>query len=399
MMEVLENTSIAAFRSDIDRIEKEIASISILAASLSERFQHIAKDVGSLSDSIGKIVTDSHGTAAGNKAASVTKIVGKVIGIAGDIYADHKREQALAKIAPKRLQLVKTKTAVISNFQAILNRQQQQLQTLFQTEAAREFELHSIADFEKLHGATCKNTFELFVMNRYLSQVCAYTLSQFDAWTSSDGFEDSTEANVAVKTIYSDVLEHTILRNSSFTDSLYQTTWTAGLWLLTETPSLMSAVYRQLYRTKSAKTSGSSQLSSTALYKELQMLTDEITQFASQVPSSRLVENTYYMEAKNVLNLRHPYLYILVSVTVPLTMVSYFLAGIASMGGLFFALGISFGLGMFLFNGARSMEQQTGFFKFLWGAVSILSLGLMPLALNSYHKKESAYLTFLDKIK
>jgi hypothetical protein len=131
MVEVLENTSIAAFRSDIDRIEKEIASISILAASLSERFQHIAKDVGSMSDSIGKIVTDSHGTAAGNKAASVTKILGKVIGFAGDLYADHKRDQALAKIAPKRLQLVKTKTAVISNFQAILNRQQQQLKTLF----------------------------------------------------------------------------------------------------------------------------------------------------------------------------------------------------------------------------------------------------------------------------
>jgi hypothetical protein len=256
-----------------------------------------------------------------------------------------------------------------------------------------------MADFVKLHGVSCKNTFELYVMNRYLSQVCAYTLSQFDAWISSDGFEDSTEPNVAIKTIYTDVLEHTILRNSSFTASLYQTTWTAGLWLLTETPSLMSAVYRQLYRTKSAKASGSSQLSSTALYKALQVLTDEITQFSSQVPSSKLVENTYYLEAKSVLNLRHPYLYILASVTVPLTVVSYFLAGITSMGGLIFFMGISFGLGTFLYNGAKSMEQQTGFFKFLWGAVSILSLGLMPLVLNSYHKKETAYLTFLDKIK
>ena len=399
MIEVLENSSIAAFRSDIDRIEKEIASISHMAADLSESFQNIAKGVSSLSTTVGKMVGDSRGTAAGNKAEAATKLLGKVIGFAGDMYAGHKRDQALAKIAPKRLQLVEKKTAVITNFQTILKRQQKQLETLFKTESAREFEQIATADFVELHGETCKNTFELFVMNRYLTQVCAYTLAQFDAWLSSDGFEDSTIPEVSVKTIYSDVLENIILRNSSFSASLYQPRWTAGLWLLTETASLVSAVYRQLYRTESTKASGSSQVSSTTLYKALKDLTDEITQFGSQVPTTGLVENEVYLEAKNVLNLKHPFLYILASVTVPLTVVSYFLAGIESIVGLIFVAGISFAVGIFLSNGSKSMQLQTGFFKFVWGAVSIMTLGLMPMALNSYQKTEAAYREFLEKIE
>ncbi|MEO5775908.1 MAG: hypothetical protein ABIQ27_03325 [Flavobacterium sp.] len=385
-----------------DLIENEIIKISELAAEISQKFQGLSNNIQNLSSIVGLF--------AGRKSGNTTALIGGAVGIIGDIYAGIKEDEAIAKLAPKKLELAKVKSETISNFRERLDSQNEKYWELLKIEAVREFEVEKLEDFVNLHGEDCQNTFHLYVMNFYLMQVCDYILEQFNSWKLTNGLKDD---NTSVKPDKTYVLEHIlnslILPNISLKEALSGSTSDGATWLLTTNESLFAIHLQKIINDSTTK----DELDKKRVFKKSSFINFKkyIQNLKSNENSENfkwLIDSKIYLEAKSVTKIPSLNFYLL----------KYFFVGMMCFNiyngwsnpgnslkdfilyvpilSLIFALPLIPCAKFILW--ASTSEEKSIYYYLMYLFFTIITLGLMPIALYRYQKKEEDYYAFLNEL-
>ncbi|WP_366182918.1 hypothetical protein [Flavobacterium ovatum] len=391
-------------RKDIDLIEKEIIEISEMAAQVSEKFQGLANNIQNVSGIVGLI--------AGRKVGSATNLIGGAIGLFGDIHADMKRDEALAKLAPKKLELSRAKTEIITNFRDTLNNRNENLWELFLIEANRQYQINEQWMFVRDHGDNCDSAFYLYVMNFHMIQVCDYLIEHFKSWGWSNGKNDSTTAIEPDKSyILEYILKNVILNESSFIEAVSNDTYTGGVWLLSQHESLFAAYFQNVIsEVDTPNDRNIKRVVNRQSFIALKKTIKELNVIQNNDNLTWLRENNIYSQAKNISKLKTLNLYFFMYFFIGSSsfilfqnssLWQYDFLDIISKSFGFIMLGVFAALFLTVFARIvfwRSEDDDMDGDIWYYGIYllfTVLTLGLMPIAFYRYKKKEDNYFNFI----
>ncbi|SHG21308.1 hypothetical protein SAMN05444372_103203 [Flavobacterium micromati] len=394
-------------RTDIDLIEKEIIIISELAAEVSEKFQGLANNIQNLSGIVGFF--------AGRKAGGATNLIGGAIGFFGDIYAGMKHDEALAKLAPKKLALSRAKLETITNFRDLLDNNSENYWKLFLVEANRQYNTDQQDEFVMLYGESCNDAFYLFVMNFYLIQVCDYMLEQFKSWGWSNGKNDSTTAVKPNKTyVLEEIVTNVILPNTSFLEAVSSKESSGGIWLMSQHESLFAVLLQKIVSEAenddaNNKKRVANKKSFIALKKDLKAMKN----IENEDPAIWLKGNKVYQQANSVCKItsinhylfKYFFIGIFCFLLLPITEIldydlSYIYQKVVEklILALFVALILS-GVARILLWAKESDDGSKSIYYYIFYLfISVFTLGLMPILIFRYQKKEKNYGIFLVQL-
>src|SRR5690606_27918627 len=118
----------------------------------------------------------------GRKGFAAASIIGGAVKILGDVYAGMKKEDALNKLLPKKVEIAEAKTAAIQNYRGILLGQKEKYQSLLHKEITVEFKEDGRAAYQELHGEAVQNSYSIYVRSMHIIEICNYMMAEFDAW-------------------------------------------------------------------------------------------------------------------------------------------------------------------------------------------------------------------------
>jgi hypothetical protein len=385
-------------RKDFDIIENEIMAISDMAAEVSENFQIISDNIKSFSGVVGDVVKSKKGKRAGKNAKLVTDIIGSSVEFAGELYSDYKKEKALEKLAPKKLEISRVKSKVIFNFRVILNDQKDKLLELFKIEINRYFEKEKIDEYLNLHSEDCKTAFYLYTMNSYMIDLCDYMLKQFESWEMSNGMKDIVALKPDVVKINENTLTNIIFPDDSFIEALYKEGMTGGLWLMSIYENLFATMLKKIVCETKKIDDEKSRIRKKTAFKRIKKFINELSNIVKQDKITWLEKNLCYTEAKKVSKITSANLYLgkwSFFTLMIILFIIYFADAeflLSYIFAIYYVLFVSTLFAKYILRSwDENAEDNSSFQKWFTLIVSITSLGVVPIVLSVYKKKEDNY--------
>lgn len=399
-----QNLLLENLTKDINIIEKEILKISEMAGEISDKFKNISVDIENFSNIIFDLI--------GKEGRGTSKLIGSAFRFFGEIYADVKKEEALIKLAPKKVELAKAKTLVIENFYEQLKNQNENLLKLFRIEANREYQLNNLVEFENLHGEDCENTFYIYLMNSYLLQVCSYMIEQFKSWDLSNGLKDSENAIYPNKSLVLDsILSNVILEKKSFLQAISFTTANGGIWLLSNQENLFGIHLKKII-IDSVKIEEGKQIRvfNRNSFQSLKIYIKTLNGISKDDKNNSywLNLNKYYIQAKIVTKLTslniYLFKYFVLSFSILLVYMSWsaviknpieiiLIPIIAAIPAI-----IMVPIARFIFWSYEDDHGKSLSYYILFLIFSLVTLFMMPIAFHKYKEKEKNYNDFINQL-
>ena len=150
------------FNSQLSVIEKDMAEIAQMAATVSDKFNGLGENIQNFAAIAG----------FGRKGFAAASIIGGAVKILGDVYAGMKKEDALNKLLPKKVEIAEAKTAAIQNYRGILLGQKEKYQSLLHKEITVEFKEDGRAAYQELHGEAVQNSYSIYVRSMHIIEIC-----------------------------------------------------------------------------------------------------------------------------------------------------------------------------------------------------------------------------------
>jgi hypothetical protein len=390
-------------------IEKDLAEISHLAAQISEKFQNVSTTIKSLSSGIGLL--------AGKKAGNTTYVVGEVFNFIGYLKASAKEDEALENLLVKKNELASLKSVIVKSYRESINAQLENLLLLLKTEVSRIYDKNDESEFVKLYGESIINAFDLFILTQYSVQICDFMLAEFTAWSQNiqnSDFVAPDKSNV-LNYVFIEVIFPKGLNNYS---NLNETN--AGKWLLQKRENIFAATIYDAFvegekidysKTKSfyADSYKKTNILKRESYNHLKKYVEEITKISEEDKIGNLkviTESTIYKQAKSVCNIGSSFNYFFIRYFILFlffTLESAYRNNSSYLSGVFYGLGLAFVFSLVckFWIWSKNVKSESGGCSesFVKIALTIFSLGTIPLLVKSYENKEISFENFITYLR
>ena len=393
--------------SEMNIIEQEIISISNMASEISDKFNHLSENIKGLSDLASAL--------AGKKAGSVTNLIGHGIALFGNIYADVKKDEAIAKLLPKKQEIAKIKYNIISNYKRDLDNKIESLLILFKDEVNRTYNEEDITKYEELYGQSCIDSFHLYTMSFYMAQICDFMLAEFSAWQNG---QNESEYEKPDKTYILEYVVTNIIAPNGLINELQKRNSTGGFWLLTKQDSLFAAILNNITDNDNANENPKRIVKSNS-FKHLKNYLNQLKKVIKSNTNNKtewLSNNEIYTKANKVTTLKSLNTFLFICLTVmyfiSLMIISFnnkstpndllfqienlfsaiILAAIAALIAIPFCR-----IAFWVFD--DNEFEKKGYYYLMILFLGIITLGVVPISFYVYLKKEEEFRLFLLELK
>lgn len=388
------------FNSQLTLIENDMAEIAKMAATVSDKFNGIGENIQSFASIPG----------FGRKGMAAATIIGGAVKLFGGLYADIKKEDALQKLLPKKVEIAESKTAVIQNFRQILEGKREELRSLLQQELAVEFNEEGRAEYQETKEEACQNSYSLYVRSMHIVEICNYMLAEFTAWKL--GKHESGMAKPDKAVVLGDVL--TMITTPQSLSDPTNNKLTGGMYLLSKNEPLFATLIHKLHIDATAtEKKKEKRIANRKSFTEVKKFTRQL----KKIEQSKEVNHLDWLKSiptfqQAVENSKLTSLFAYLFKYYGIGYFVFFLYVRSSMGFegadvLFSSLvysaivsAIVSGISLLIFymyevdNGGRGLMYYGLFLTF-----TVLTFGLMPIAFKRYLKKEKNYENFLVQLK
>ena len=387
------------FNSELTVIEKDMAEIAQMAATVSDKFNGIGENIQSFAAIPG----------FGRKGVAAATIIGGAVKLFGGLYADVKKEEALQKLLPKKVEIAEAKTAVILNFIKILEGQKGKFRLLLQEEITIEFDESSRAKYQEGGAESCQNSYNLYVRTMHVLEICDYMLAEFASWKA--GKHESGIAKPDKALVLEDVLSM-ITTPQSLSDP-NNNKLTGGMYLLSKNEPLFATLLHKLHIDATAtEKKKEKRVAKRNSFKEVKKFIRQLKKIEKSKEATHLdwlqsiptfqeaVENskltTLFAYLFKYYGIGYFILFLFYRSSLKYGFIDTVFSSIL-MSAIVSTIAIPFSL-MIFYLYENDESKGTGYY-ILFLTFTILTLGLMPVAFNRYLKKEQNYETFLGQLK
>ncbi|MEG9329057.1 hypothetical protein V6B16_14015 [Salinimicrobium catena] len=388
------------FNSELTVIEKDMAEIAQMAATVSEKFNGIRENIQSFASIPG----------FGRKGVAAATIIGGAVKLFGGLYADVKKEEALQKLLPKKIELAELKTMVIQNYAKILEGQKGKFRALLEEEISFEFSDENRATYQEGGAESCQNSYNLYVRTMHVLEICRYMLAEFAAWKT--GKHESGESKPDKAVVLEDVLA--MITTPEDLCNPNNNKLTGGMYLLSKNEPLFATLLQKLHiDTTATEKKKESRVAKRKSFSEVKKFIRQL----KKIENSKEVTHLEWL--KSLPTFQHAIKASSLT-TLQLYLFKYYSIGYLifftlfgpsmenDLGGrisssiipalLVAAIAVIFSLMIFYVyendNGGRGLG-----YYFLFLLFTVLTLGLMPIVFKRYLKKEKNYEDFLVQLK
>lgn len=388
------------FNSELTIIEKDMAEIAQMAASVSEKFSGIGENIQSFASIPG----------FGRKGMAAAHIIGGAVKLFGGLYADMKKEDALQKLLPKKVEIAESKTAAVKNFGTMLEGKREEFSSLLQQELSLEFTEEGRVKYQETQAEACQNSYSLYVRSMHIVEICNYMLAEFAAWKM--GKHESGMANPDKAVVLGDVV--TMITTPQSLSDPTNNKLTGGMYLLSKNEPLFATLIHKLHIDATATEKKKvKRVANRKSFTEVKKFTRQL----KKIEQSKDVNHLDWLKSiptfqQAVENSKLTSLFAYLFKFYGIGYFVFFLYVRSSMGFgaadvLFSSLvysaivsAIVAGISLLIFYIYEDEDAGRGMMYYgLFLAFTVLTFGLMPLAFKRYLKKEKNYENFLDQLK
>ena len=388
------------FNSELSVIEKDMAEIAQMAATVSDKFNGIGENIQSFASIPG----------FGRKGAVAATIVGGAVKIFGDLYADVKKEEALQKLLPKKVEIAEAKTSVIQNFLQLLNSHKEKFRLLLQQEINIEFNEEGRSAYKESHAESCQNSYSIYVRTIHMIEICNYMLEEFAAWKL--GKHESSQLKPDKTMVLEDVL--TMITTPEKLSDPKNDKLTGGIFLLSQNEPLFATLLNKLHLDAAAtEKKKEKRVAKRRSFTEVKKFIRKLNKIEGSKDITHLDwirSYPIFTQAEKTFKLTKLYPYLLKYYGIGYFIVILYLRSSMRYGAIdmifsaiFFSfivsnIAILFSLIIFyLYENNDSGKGSVYYLLFL--TFTVLTLGLMPIAFKRYLKREEEYEDFLVQLK
>lgn len=388
------------FNSELTVIEKDMAEIAQMAAAVSDKFNGIGENIQNFASIPG----------FGRKGMAAATIIGGAVKLFGGLYADMKKEDALHKLLPKKVEIAESKTVTVQTFRQMLEAKREQLRSLLQREIAVEFNEKSRVEYQETKGKACQNSYSLYVRSMHIVQICNYMLAEFEAWKNGKHESGKTKPDKAV--VLGDVLS--MITTPHHLIDPKNNKLTGGIYLLSQNEPLFATLINKLHLSASeSEKKKVRRVANRKSFFDVKIFIEHLKRIEKSKEVTHLdwlkTQPTFHQAVQNV-KLTPLFLYLMKYYGIGFFIFFLFFGTamqdnrvdmiaapiIYSLIASIIAVPIS--LGIFYFYENDDAEKGMGY-NLLFLLFSIVTLGLMPIAFKRYLKKERNYEDFLVQLK
>lgn len=387
------------FNSQLTAIEKDMAQIAEMAAAVSNKFDGIGDNILNFAAIAG----------LGRKGLATATIVGGAVKLFGEVYAELKKEEALKKLLPKKVEIAELKTTVIQNFKEILEGKITDLRSLLEQEINVEFQEAGRATYEENRGEACQDSYSFYVRSMHIIEICHYMLEEFAAWKMGKHESGMSKPDKAV--VLEDVVAM-ITTPENLTDP-NNTNMTGGLYLLSKNEPLFATMLNKIHldASKSEKKSRK-RVANRKSFTEVKRFVHKLKKIEKSKEITHLnwlSSFPTFQNAVETFKLTKFYTYLLKYYGIGYFIFILFMRSSMDHGSvdmIFSAIMLSFLVSniaiLFSLIIFYLYENEDG--KGLWYYIffltfTVLTFGLMPIAFKRYLEKENNYEDFLTQLR
>lgn len=388
------------FNSQLSVIEQDMAEIAQMAATVSDKFNGLGENIQNFA-AMARL---------GRKGHAAAHIIGGAVKFLGDVYAELKKEDALKKLLPKKVEIAEAKAGAIQNYRGILESQKEKYQSLLNQEIAVEFTEETRTEYQELHAEAAQNSYSIYVRSLYILEICQYMLAEFDAWKMGMHESGSTKPDKAV------VLEEVVAMITT-PESLCDpnnTKLTGGIYLLSKNEPLFATILNKIH--VNATTNEKKKAKRVADRRSFSEVKNFIRQLKKMERSKDITHldwlfalPTFHQAVKSY-KLTPLFLYLLKYYSILYFLLFLFNSSsyeydrleaistsiIPSLALAVVAVIIS----LLIFQIHENEDAGRGLWYYIFFLTfTVLTFGLMPFAFNRYLTKESNYEDFLIQLK
>jgi hypothetical protein len=383
------------FNSQLTKIEKDMAEIAEMAAAVSDKFDGIGNNILNFAALAG----------LGRKGQTTATIVGGAVKLFGGVYAELKKEEALKKLLPKKVELAELKTAVIQNFKGNLEGRKAELNSLLQQEVGIEFK----EEDKSIRGEACQDAYAMYVRSMHIIEICNYMLEEFAAWKLGKHESGMPKPDKAV------VLEEVvamITTPENLTDP-NNTKITGGLYLLSKNEPLFATMLNKIH--SDASKSDNKEQKRVANRKSFTEVKKFVRKLKKIEKSKEITHlnwlNSFptFQNAVETFKLTRFYTYLLKYYGIGYFIFILFMRSSMNHGAVdmilsaimlsFIVSNIAIVFSLIIFYLYENEDGKGLWYYIFFLTFTVLTFGLMPIAFKRYLEKESNYEDFLTQLR
>lgn len=389
------------FHSQLSVIEQDMAEIAQMAATVSDKFNGLGENIQNFAAIAG----------FGRKGHAAAHIIGGAVKILGDVYAELKKEDALKKLLPKKVEIAEAKAGVIQNYRQLLESQKEKYHSLLHEQITIEFKEENRLEYQELYAESAQNSYSIYVRSLYIIEICNYMMAEFDAWKMGKHESGLPKPDKAI------VLEEVVAMITT-PESLCDpnnTKLTGGIYLLSKNEPLFATVLNKLH--VNAITTENKKAKRVADRKSF----SEVKKFIQQLKKMERSKDVTHLDWLYALPTFHQavksckltplFLYLLKYYSILYFLLFLFNSSSFEQDGLIGAISTSIIpslavavvaviFSLLIFRIYENDDAGRGLWYYIFFLTfTVLTLGLMPIAFKRYLAKEKDYENFLIQLK
>lgn len=385
------------FNSQLSVIEQDMAEIAQMAATVSEKFSGIGENILDFAAIAG----------FGKKGLTAATIIGGAVTILGDFYAKYKKEEALIRLLPKKVEIAEAKTAVIQDYKQILESQRENYKSLLHQQITVEFTEENRVEYQELHSESIHNAYSIYVRSMHIVEICNYMMAEFDAWKIGVHESGLSKPDKAV------VLEEVVAMIITPEDLCdpNNTKLSGGIYLLSQNESLFATILNKIHTNATATEKKKiKRVSERKSFSEVKKFIRQLKKIEKSKDTSHLdwlyALPTFQQAVRNY-SLSSLFVHLLKYYSILYFL--FFLSKSSSTGigaistsilpALIVAI-LAVVFSILIFSIYENDDAEKGLWYYIFFLTfTVLTLGLMPLAFRRYLAQEREYEDFLMQLK